>query len=78
MENAPDGQTGARFLTERADLDAVTSALRGAGWSVTTSELGYVAKEPIDLVGDARREVEEFLAAIDDHDDVHRIYAALK
>jgi len=78
LEKFPEGETGARFFTERTDLDAVTKALRAAGWSVTTSELGYVAKENVDLPPEKRKEVEDFLEALDDHDDVHRIYAALK
>jgi YebC/PmpR family DNA-binding regulatory protein len=78
LEHVPEGQTGARFLTERGDLEAVTVTLRKAGWSVTASDLGYVAKDPVDLPPDQRRDVEAFLEAIDDHDDVHRIYAALK
>ena len=79
LETAPEGQTGARFYTDPADLDLVTKALRQAGWSVTLSEVGYRAKDPMDLPDDeARREVEEFLEAIDDHDDVHRLYAALR
>jgi hypothetical protein len=32
----------------------------------------------MDLPPDQRKEVEDFLSAIDDHDDVHRIYAALR
>jgi YebC/PmpR family DNA-binding regulatory protein len=78
LEKAPEDSTGARFFTERADLDAVTTALRGAGWSVTTSEIGYVPKDTVDLGPAERADVEAFLEAIDDHDDVHRIWAALK
>jgi YebC/PmpR family DNA-binding regulatory protein len=78
LEKAPEDHTGARFFTERTDLDAVTTALRGAGWSVTTSEIGYVPKDNVDLGPAEREEVEKFLELLDDHDDVHRIYAALK
>ena len=77
LESVPEGQSGARFFTERTDLDAVTAALRAAGWTVTTSDIGYVPKETVDLAPAARKEVEDFLEAIDDHDDVHRIYTAL-
>jgi len=77
LEQVPEGQQGARFFTERTDLDTVTKALRAAGWSVTLSEVGYVPKEKVQLEPAARAEVEAFLAAIDDNDDVHRIYAAL-
>jgi YebC/PmpR family DNA-binding regulatory protein len=78
LEEVAEGHSGARFLTDRGDLDAVTKALKGAGWSVTASEIGYHAKEPMDLAPEARAEVEEFLVAIDDQDDVHRIYTALR
>ncbi len=77
LEDTPEEHSGGRFFTEPADLDAVTGALRQAGWSVTASEMGYVPKQAIDLPEDQRHEVEEFLEAIDDHEDVHRIYAAL-
>jgi YebC/PmpR family DNA-binding regulatory protein len=78
LEDAPAGQVGARFFTDLTDLDAVTGHLREAGWSVTVSEVGYVPKEPMDLPPDQRKDVEEFLEAIDDHEDVHRIYTALR
>jgi YebC/PmpR family DNA-binding regulatory protein len=77
LESVPAGHSGGRFFTDRADLDAVTRALRAAGWVVTTSEMGYVPKETVDLTPPQRAEVEEFLETIDDHDDVHRIYTAL-
>ena len=78
LEHAPEGQVGARFFTDRADLDAVTGVLRKAGWSVTVSEMGYVPKEGMELPPEHLKDVEAFLEAIDDHDDVHRIYTALK
>ena len=78
LEHAADGHTGARFFTDRTDLDTVTTALRKAGWTVTASEVGFVAKEPVQLTPEQRKDVEEFLEAIDDHDDVHRIYTALR
>lgn len=78
LEEVPEGHTGARFVTDRADLDAVTRNLRVAGWTVTASEMGYVPKEPMDLAAGPRREVEEFLAELDGHDDVHRVYAGIR
>ena len=66
------------MFTDLADLDIVTKALRQAGWSVTASDLGYVPKEHMDLPPDQRKDVEDFLVALDDHDDVHRIYTALR
>jgi YebC/PmpR family DNA-binding regulatory protein len=78
LEHPPAGHTGARFITDHGDVDTVTKALRQAGWSVTASELGYVPKERMDLEPEARAQVEAFLEALDDHDDVHRIYTALR
>jgi YebC/PmpR family DNA-binding regulatory protein len=78
LENVPEGQSGARFLTEIPDLDVVTQALREAGWVVTTSEIGYVPKDPVALGEIELAEVEDFLDRIDDHDDTHRIYAAYR
>jgi len=77
IEDPEDGATGARFITDPTDLDAVTKALTASGWSVTTSEMGYVPKESLDLPDAEREEVEAFLEAIDDHDDTHRIYTNL-
>ena len=77
LEETPEGQCGARFFTEPADLDAVLRALKAAGWSVTTSEMGYRPKDKLSLSPEQRGEVEEFLEAIDDHDDCHRIYTTL-
>ena len=75
LEGTDEG-AGARFFTEPTDLDTVTSALRDAGWSVTQSELGYEPKEKAQLSPEERLALENFLEAIDDHDDCHRIYSA--
>ena len=74
----PESQKGARFLTEIKDLDAVSKALKAAGWNILASEIRYIAQEFRDLDDTARKEVTEFLNDLDDHDDVHRVYAALK
>jgi YebC/PmpR family DNA-binding regulatory protein len=77
LEHVEEGETGARFFTDPTDLDTVTKALRSAGWSVTASEMGYVPKERVTVAPEHRAEVEEFLEALDDYEDVHRIYTAL-
>ena len=78
LEHAPASGSGARFLTMPADLDHVTKALKEAGWAIGASEIGYVPKEPVDLSPDDRSSVEAFLEALDDCDDVHRIYAGIR
>jgi YebC/PmpR family DNA-binding regulatory protein len=77
-EEIPEGQKGARFITEIKDLDAVSKALKASGWNVIAAEIRYVAKNFTEVSPAARKEVENFLNALDDHDDVHRVYAALK
>src|ERR1043166_8740055 len=77
-EEIPEGQQGARFLTEMKDLDSVSKFLKGAGWNITSAEIRYLAKNFVALDAAARKEVTDFLNALDDHDDVHRVYAALK
>ncbi len=77
-EDVTEGHKGARFITEIKDLDHVTKALKAAGWNIVASEIRYLAKTFTDLDENARKEVTAFLNELDDHEDVHRIYAALK
>jgi YebC/PmpR family DNA-binding regulatory protein len=77
-EEVPAGQKGARFLTEIKDLDRVAKALKAAGWNILASELRYLAKNFPELDDTARKEVSDFLNALDDHDDVQHVFAALK
>lgn len=72
------GHVGARFFTQMTTLDAVTKALKAAGWLVTSSELGYNPKEYPEITDEQREEATTFLQTLDGHDDVSRIYAALK
>jgi YebC/PmpR family DNA-binding regulatory protein len=77
-EDIPVGVTGARFIAERTDLHAVSSWLGKNGWTVVTSELGYIAKNFPELTEQQRAEAGEFLQSIEDHDDVHRVWAAMR
>ena len=68
----------ALFITDSSDLDSVCRALPEYGYSVETAKIGYRAKNP-QTVGDAEmEEVEAFLAAIHEHDDVQEVYVALE
>lgn len=77
-EDLSDAKVGAYFYTELTDLNAVSNALSSAGWKVTKSEFSYKPKNLVELSGEQMKEVGEFLQAIDDQEDVHRIYAAVK
>jgi YebC/PmpR family DNA-binding regulatory protein len=77
-EDVPEGQIGARFYCDRSALDVVSKYLAKTGWAVTATEMRYVAKNYPELTEEQRKEVAAFLNAIDGHDDVHRVYAAIK
>ena len=76
LEAAEEGAT--RFFTAPTDLDTVSRALTGMGWTVSAQNLAWVAKNPVHLEGEARTEVESFLEAMDEDDDVQHIYVGLK
>ncbi|HWZ87509.1 MAG TPA: YebC/PmpR family DNA-binding transcriptional regulator, partial [Polyangiaceae bacterium] len=75
VEAAEEGQY--RFITEATDLDTVQKALAARGWTVTAASLVWIPKNPVALEGDARAEVEAFLAALDEDDDVQHLYVGL-
>ncbi|MBH1958042.1 MAG: YebC/PmpR family DNA-binding transcriptional regulator [Burkholderiales bacterium] len=68
------------FLTDPTDLDVVSRALPAQGFSVLSAKLGYKPRNPVDpasLSAGDLHEVEAFLAAIDDNDDVQNVYVGL-
>jgi len=77
-DDIPPGACGARFITDRTAVHPVSHWLSHHGWTVVTSELGYLPKSFPDLTDDQRAEVGDFLQALQDHDDVHRVWAAVK
>ena len=77
-DDIPAEGAGARFITDPTAVHAVSQWLNRNGWTVITSELGFLPKNYPELSEDQRGEVGEFLQALDDHDDVHRVWAAVK
>jgi len=77
-DDIPADATGARFIVDRTALHTVSQWLAQNGWTVVTSELGYIAKSYPELTEEQRAETGEFLQLLDDHDDVHRVWAAMK
>jgi len=59
-------------------VHTVSQWLSKNGWTVVTSELGYVPKQFPELTEQQLVEVGEFLQTFEDHDDVHRVWAAVK
>jgi len=77
-DDIPEGATGARFIADRTGVHTVAMWLKEHGWSVVTAELGYLAKQYPELDEAGRADVGEFLQALEDHDDVQRVWAAVK
>src|SRR5581483_8866173 len=77
-DDVPENSAGARFLTDRAAVHTVSKWLNQNGWKVITSEIGYIPKNFPELGETERSEAGEFLQSLEDHDDVHRVWAALK
>ena len=68
------------FLTDPTDLDLVGRALPAQGFTVLSAKLGYRPKNPVNpasLSAEALEEVEAFLAAIDENEDVQNVFAGL-
>ena len=75
LEPGDEGAT--LFYTAPTEVDAVAKALGERGWTVAKFSLVWKAKNPVSL-GDAERtEVESFLEALDDDDDVQNLFVGL-
>ncbi len=77
-DDIPEGHAGARFITDRTAVHAVSMWLSTHGWTVVTGEIGYVAKQFPEITDEQKAEVADFLHTLDDHDDVQRVWAALR
>lgn len=75
LEPGEDGAT--LFLTEPAEMDAVSRALPAHGFAVQSAQLGYRPKNPVTLGEAERAEVEAFLETIDADDDVQNVFVGL-
>ncbi len=73
----PGEEGGTRFFTEPNDVDLVSKALADRKWHVTSAQQIWKAKNPVTLDDAQRAEVEAFLNALDEDDDVQTIYAGL-
>jgi YebC/PmpR family DNA-binding regulatory protein len=77
-DDIPADALGAKFICERTDVANVSKWLSANGWTVVTSEIGYLPKTFPELTEEQMEEVGEFLNALDENDDVHRVWAAVK
>ncbi len=77
-DDIPTGKLGARFIIDRAAIHTASKWLSQNGWTVVTSEIGYLPKSYPELTEAHRTDVGEFLHELDEHDDVHRVWAAVR
>jgi len=75
VEPGEEGSTS--FYTAPAEVGAVAKALAERGFTIAKYSLVWKAKNPVSI-GDAERaEVEAFLAALDDDDDVQNLFVGM-
>ncbi len=77
-EDEDGSPAGTIFYTDPTDLDAVRRALEERGWTVSSANLIYKSKNPVALTDEAREDVEAFLEALDEDDDVQNLYVGLE
>jgi YebC/PmpR family DNA-binding regulatory protein len=77
-DDVPEGAAGARFIVDRTAIHSASKWLAQNGWVIITAEPGYLPKNYPELSDEQRSEVGEFLQELDDHDDVSRVWAAVK
>lgn len=71
------GEDGYSFLSSLEDMNTVRGNLEKRGWKVTVCEPSYKATNLTTLTDEQKKDVEEFLNALDDLDDTHRVHATI-
>lgn len=66
-----------QFFCALESLDTVTKSLTGRGWKVSQSSPSYKATNITDISQEQRKEVEDFLNALDDMDDTSKVFATI-
>ena len=76
-EDVPEDSTGGRFITDRTSIHEVSEWLKNNGWTIITSEPGFIPKNSPELTDTELAEVGEFLQELEDQEDVHRVWSAI-
>lgn len=71
-------EEGYAFYGDLSSMDEIRKALIGRGWTITTAEPSYKAKNITELSESQMKDVVEFLNELDDHDDTHRVHATIR
>ncbi|MBC7419291.1 MAG: YebC/PmpR family DNA-binding transcriptional regulator [Bdellovibrio sp.] len=75
VEKNDDGSY--QFYSSFDHLDSVTKALIARGWKITASSPSYKATNITEISDTQRKDVEEFLNALDDMDDTSKVFATI-
>ena len=65
-------------MTEDTALGKVREALSGEGLRITDAYVGMEPKQPIHAEGESLRKMIAFLEALEEHEDVQRVYSNLQ
>jgi YebC/PmpR family DNA-binding regulatory protein len=65
------------FFLPIEKIEQVRIALGKRGWTITKSEPSYKPNQITELTPEQKKEVEEFLFEVDEHDDTYRVHATL-
>ena len=66
------------MLTEPAQFGAVREALEIAGVRVESAELSYIPMSAVELDEATRGKLDKLVDLLEEHDDVHRVWTAIK
>jgi YebC/PmpR family DNA-binding regulatory protein len=75
VEDNEDGTFS--FYGAPTDLKIMEQALAGRGWKIIKAELSYKAKNHTELSAEQRKDVIDFLQALDENDDVSKLHTTL-
>ena len=77
-DDVADNEDGSyEFFTATTNLDVLTKALAARGWTIASSAFSYRPANITEISATQRKEVEEFLTALDDLDDTHKVFATI-
>ncbi len=71
-------EEGYSFYGDLSSMEEIRKALVARGWTITTAEASYKAKNNTELTAEQMKDVVEFLNELDDHDDTHRVHVTIK
>lgn len=74
----PNDDGTVTFYTDPQDLDAVRKALETAAWNVESAALVWKAKNPVTVAPEHQQALEDFLAELDEDDDVQTLFVGVK